>query len=799
MSLFSTRALLLGAVSLVALASPALAQEAADRTPEDPAAVDEVVVTGTRVAGRSRLDTLAPVDVIRSEALTRQGTTELAEALSTTAPSITFPRAAAVDGTDSVRPAALRGLSPDQTLVLVNGVRRHASALVNVNGSVGRGSAAVDLNAIPVTALERVEVLRDGASAQYGSDALAGVINLRLREARDGGGASVTVGRYFTDVDTARTSRSVQDGQTVTVSGWQGLPLGADGFLTVSGEYRDREPTSRGDLDPRVTPARVTSRYGDPEAQDLTLYANAGLPLANGWEAYGWAGLQKRDSESAAFFRIPSNANNVPAIYPNGFLPLIGVEVEDVSAAAGLRGEIGGWKADLNVSYGRDKLDYGVSNTLNPTYGAASPTSFDAGGFTYDQVVLGLDLTRGFEVGLAGPLNVAWGVEARSESYEIRAGDAKAWNQGPIVGPAPGAQGFPGLRPSNEVDEDRQAIGAYVDLEAQITDKFSASAAARAEHYSDFGDSLTGKLAARYDFTPAFALRGSVSTGFRAPSLQQQYYTATSTNFTAGVPYEVGTFPADGAVARALGAQPLDAETSVNASLGAVYRRGPFELTVDAYQINIDDRIVLTDNLGGTSRPDIAALLTPFGVTQARFFINGVDTETQGVDVVARYRWDTDFGRFDLTGAANFNSTDVTRLPSTNVLSSLTPPPVLFGRVSQNIIETGTPEKKLVAALDWRLDRWGASAKATHYGEAIEPGSTAASDISSGDKTLVDLEGRFDVTDNFELALGVDNLFDVYPDETPAALNSTGTLGFTRYSPFGFNGRFAYVRAAFNW
>ncbi|HXS29737.1 MAG TPA: TonB-dependent receptor plug domain-containing protein, partial [Steroidobacteraceae bacterium] len=335
---------LLGSVDL-------MAQEVEDE-------VDEVIVTGTRVEERTRLESLAPVDVISTRDLSSQGSTELAQALSVAAPSINFPRPSITDGTDVIRPATLRGLAPDQTLVLLNSKRQHQSALVNVNGSIGRGSSGVDLNTIPVAAIERVEVLRDGASAQYGSDAIAGVINLQLRRASSGGGATVTYGAYDTTVSPARSSRSESDGETATVSVWTGLSLGAEGFLTLTGEYRDRNPTSRGDLDIRVaslsppeTP-RVTSRFGDPDTQDATFYANAGLPLGSGWELYGWVGYQQRDGESAAFPRLRNNVNNSVAVYPDGFLPLIATDINDISTGAGLKGELGRWRSDFSVVYG---------------------------------------------------------------------------------------------------------------------------------------------------------------------------------------------------------------------------------------------------------------------------------------------------------------------------------------------------------------------------------------------------------------------------------------------------------------
>lgn len=794
------RLFLLAAASgaVLAAAAPAVAQTA----PQDAAAaVEDVIVTGTRVPNRSRLDTLSPVDVVSAEDLQNRGTTELAAALAQSVPSLTFQRPAVTDGTDSIRPATLRGLSPDQTLVLVNSTRRHASALVNVNGSVGRGSAAVDLNTIPTGALERIEVLRDGASAQYGSDAIAGVINLRLREAASGGGATFTAGQYYTTVDTARSARDEEDGGALTASAWQGFALGSDGFLTLSAELVSRDPTNRSDLDPRVTPNAVTARFGDPEVNQWTVFANAGKPLGNGWSAYGWAGYQDRDSESAAFPRLATNTNNVPALYPTGFLPLIAINSQDLSVAGGVRGAIGGWDADFNLVYGRNALDFRTENSLNASYGAASPTSFDSGALIYNQLVLGADLTRQYEVGLHAPLNVAVGLEARREGYEIEAGQPESYNRGPLGGNtalAGGAQGFVGFQPSNEVDEDRTAVGVYLDVEAPVTDKFTVAGAVRFEDYSDFGNSTTGKLSARYDFTPAFALRGSVSTGFRAPSLQQSYFTSTASVVQNGVVVETGTFPATSPVAVVLGAEPLDAETSVNYTLGTVIRLGDFDLTVDAYRIDIEDQIVLSENINRSFSPQVASLLDPLGVQAARFFLNGVDTTTQGVDIVGRYRLGTEaYGDWDFTVAANFNDVEVTRVPTSS--SVLNPVPPLFARSRIETIQQGTPDSKVSANADWSYGRWGLTARATYYGDVVQPGSTPANDYSTGAKTVADFEGRFQANERVALAVGVDNAFDEYPDAVPATLNSNGVLGFPFYSPFGFNGRFVYARLSLNW
>jgi len=824
----------LSAAILLALGSATQAQEATPPAAEDDmdSIVDEVVVTGTRVAARTRLDSLAPVDVLSEQALTSTGTTELAEALSNAAPSLNFPRPSITDGTDHIRPATLRGLAPDQTLVLVNSKRRHQSALVNVNGSVGRGSSAVDLNAIPLSAIESVEVLRDGASAQYGSDAIAGVINLRLREAREGGSTTVTYGEYNTDVQTERGERNATDGATLTASAWVGLPLGEEGFLTLTGEYRDREPTSRGDFDNRVPGSPITSRYGDADVEDITAYVNAGVPLSGDWNIYGWAGYQQREGNSAAFPRIFNDARNVPAIYPNGFLPLITTDIDDLALGWGVRGKLGSWDADVSLVYGSNKVVYGVENSLNTSYGAASQVSFDAGAMEYDQYVFNASFVHGFEVGsLPEPVNFAFGIEARRESYGIEDGEPASYDRGPVAGAPAGSQGFPGFQPSNVLDESREAYGIYADVEARLTEKFLGSVALRAEDYSDFGSAVTGKLAARYDFTDAFALRGAVSTGFRAPGLQQEFFTSTATNFIGGIPFEVGTFPATSDVAITLGAQPLDAEESINYSLGTVFRLGGFEATIDAYRIDIDDRIVLSENL---NTPQVAALIAPFGATVARFFINGVETKTEGIDLVARYLWRTEnVGRFDFVATGNWNDTEVEKLPSTNVIDNICvgqpapcTPPVLFARINTLSFEEGTPDSKVSLGVDWNLPfsggSFGVNLKGTRYGEVVEPGVPTTAEINAGVEDARDLHIQPDwvvdlalnsklMGDKLGLTLGVDNLFDQYPDRMPIArviptppggvanLNGTNALAYSRYSPYGFSGRFLYARMSFNW
>jgi len=818
----------------VALAIAALcagfahAQEAPQA--ETTAASATVVVTGTRVANRTVLDTTAPVDVISAETLKNSGSTELTQALSMALPSLNFPRPALTDGTDTIRPATLRGMSPDQTLVLVNSKRRHASSLVNVNGSIGRGSAAVDLNTIPTAIVKSVEVLRDGAAAQYGSDAISGVVNMRLRTDRTGGEATVNYGANKTEYDlynaappaggtwTAPASRKRTDGQTATVSIWKGLALGETGYLTIAGEFRDQNRTERAGYDMRQQYALVNGAFdprentinrfnawtGEPDMKQSTLFANAGNDMGGGVKVYGWASYQDRDATSAGYARIPQDARNIQSIYPDGFLPLISPTVKDFSATGGVTWVAGAWDMDASLGYGKNKMEYTIENTLNRSLGPTSKTAFYAGGYSYDQAVLNLTGVRSVEMAsFSSPLNVAVGIEARREGYELFAGEEQSYSFGGALLPngtptAPGAQVFPGFRPSNEVDAHRNAIGAFVDLEANVTPELLASVAVRGERYSDFGNSLAGKLALRYDFNPNFAVRGAIQNGFRAPSPQQQNFTATSTNFINGVPFEITTFRPDDPVAVALGAKPLDAEKSINASLGAVMRFGAVSLTVDAYRIDIDDRIILSENLTQTNVRNYIASQGFIGVGGGRFFINGVDTTTKGVDIVLSMPYNAgDAGKLDFTLAANFTDTKVTKTPTTEQLSNLSPAPVLFDRLNVLSLEKGQPKNKVSANVNWKLGQWGATLRATRYGEVLSPGTTAAFDFEMGAKTTVDLEGRMAVTPKLTLALGADNVFDQYPETLPPSLNTTGNTPFSTYAPFGRSGRYIYGRATY--
>ncbi|GER03579.1 TonB-dependent receptor [Iodidimonas nitroreducens] len=731
----------------------------------------------------------------------------------------------------------------------MNGKRRHTSALLNVNGSVGRGSSAVDLNMIPASAIERIEVLRDGAAAQYGSDAIAGVINVVLKTAPEGGSLSATYGQHVTTISgvpefsgvatgpdgrplldsrgnvqliPTGKDRSVNDGETLTIQGNIGLPIGERGFFNVSGEFRDRNPTNRQGFDPRVqfsvddpreiTANRLNHRFGNADVQDISVFYNMGYNITDEIEFYSFASLGDREGESAAFFRRPNDSRNTPEVQPNGFLPFIVTDVQDQSAAAGVRGSLGEWQFDTSFVYGEDEFNFGVENSLNTSLGPLSQTEFDAGGLRFRHYVANADVQRMLDVGfLDNPVSVAFGAEYRDERYQVKAGETASFIQGPFPGAA-GSQVFPGFQPSNEVTGDRNSWAVYADFDADITENWNIAIAGRFEDFSDFGSTLNGKLATRYQVIDGLALRGAVSSGFRAPSLSQQFFTSTATNFIDGVPNEVGTFPVGSDVAVALGATPLDAEESLNLSAGFVIDPLPgLNIAVDFYRIKIDDRIVLTENLPSNVVVPLLEGIGITGVQRARFFINGIDTRTTGVDVVATYSYETDdFGLFRFTGGFNYNETDVTELlaaPGPLAQANLTGED-LFGRLEQLRFEKGQPKTKTNLAVNWLLDELGATLRFTRFGETLDPGSTEVTDEIIDSAWITDIELRYDFKEWLQLAAGANNLFDKMPDVSPFGPRPDGNgnfsifneiLPFSSFSPFGFNGRFIYARATLSW
>ncbi|WP_149195536.1 TonB-dependent receptor plug domain-containing protein [Luteimonas suaedae] len=799
----------------LALASPAaLAQSptADEPAPRDRATtLDTLIVTGTRVADRTVAESASPIDIISPETLESTGTVELATALSRALPSLNFPRPAITDGTDAVRPAQLRGLAPDQVLVLVNGKRRHTTALINLNGSQGRGSSPVDLNAIPIAAIERVEVLRDGASAQYGSDAIAGVINIVLKGSDAGGSIAARYGQY-----------SAGDGEQVQLSGDGGIALGEAGFLHLAAQAGHQDQTDRArpfqGTPTAISPplGTVVQRYGDPEVDSRAVSYNAEFSPAEGVVFYSFGTYSKRDALSNGFYRPAGDNRNIPEIYPEGFLPRIRNIADDRAGVIGLRGTTaGGTGIDISFNHGINHLTFDVENSLNRSLGPDTPTDFHSGALEVSQNVLNLDFNKMLDVGLEYPLAFAWGAEWRGEKFNQSPGDPASYADGNLTLPdggraPPGAQVLPGFRPSNAGQHDRHSYSFYVDAEADFSDRFSAGLAARYENYSDFGSTTSGKLSARYAFSDAVALRGTVSTGFRAPSLQQQHFQAISTNFIGGVPFEVSTFAVDDPVAIALGAEPLKAEESTNLSLGLVLQ--PAEalyITIDAYQIDIDDRIILSENLvDDPDNPDpalrrlVSTFLEArgiFGVNGGRYFTNAIDTRTRGVDLVGTYRWTLDAGNLDFTAGFNYNDTDIQRIaPNPPELETGDLDLNRIGRVEQGRVTVGAPSDKLFLSGVWNSGPWTLSAAATRYGKFEVLNNDPDLDQTFGAEWTLDVSAAYAVG-GWDFTIGADNVFDAYPDEVIFANSSAGQLPYSAASPFGFNGAFAYGRVGYRW
>lgn len=878
-------------VSVTSQALLGIAQQAASEV------VDEVedsgnvlIVTGTRRSNRTVSESPVPIDVISDEQIRQSGLTETARVLRDLVPSLNFPQPSITDGTDAIRPATLRGLGPDQTLVLINGKRRHVAALLNLNGSVGRGSTAVDLNQIPASSIGRVEVLRDGAAAQYGSDAIAGVINFQLNDSREGGRFFVNYGGFNTRIDGVQeitgvngtagqtptltpdgqlqltgTGRDlkVTDGEVLTVSGNIGLPLGAEGFVNITAEYRDRNDTNRAGYDPRrnysqsgaLDPRELTldrryHRYGDPKTEDLNIVVNMGMPLDDQVSFYAFGTYGTREAESAGFYRRAADNRNVLAIYPDGFLPLINTDTKDLAIVGGLEGDFGGWNWDLSMSYGENETEFFITDTLNASLGAASPTEFDAGAIAYSQLIANLGISRDIEVSGIEELTLSFGTEWRREEYQLTAGEPDSYRAGPVrVGTnnsfitgsgatafaAPGAQVFPGFQPviggvNVTTPNSRENVSLYAELDADLTSGWNVQVAGRFEDYSDFGSTLNGKLASRLELVDGFALRGALSTGFRAPSLQQQFFAAAATNNIGGVLVDAVTLPVNNPVAVALGASPLKAEKSFSWSAGAVFDRiDGLNITFDYYQIDIDDRIVLTDNLtanrdaagaptGTNPGRGIAQILNDAGFTSisaARFFFNGIDTRTRGFDAIATYRTGLgDLGTLSLTAGYNRNDIDITGRRSTPGDLAQVPGIDLFGRLESLRIERGQPKDRINLGADWEWGWLSTTLRTNRFGEVFSAGATPINDVLLAPRWVTDLEFRIrpegTFADGVELAFGANNLFDVYPTTNPVGratdpvTNQPGNLSvnnyflpFSSFSPFGFNGRFLYGRISF--
>ena len=831
-----------------------------------------ITIVGSRSAGRTRTETPVPVDVIPlARVINDVGQVDLNQILTFIAPSFQSSRQTVADGTDHMDPAQLRSLGTDQVLVLINGKRRHQASLVNVNGTINRGQVNTDLSAIPASAIERVEILRDGASAQYGSDAIAGVINIVLKKNPGILEAGISYGAFRSSYPknyalyklqgkTDDPNVNVTDGNTIQANLGYGFNI-KKGYLNLNGEYIHRDPTNRtgtytGQIFPNVNGANRDDsiigargltrhtfdiRAGNSEMKSGSVFYNFGYPIDQNGEFYAFGGWSQKNGNAAGLYRYPSSivlasnagkyAPNVFAIYPNGFLPEIESDITDFSTAIGFRTKIDQWNFDISNTYGVNVFDFGVRNSVNYSQFAVTgntQTAFDAGGLKFYENTANLDLSRKFDV-LQG-LNFATGAEYRVDAFGIRTGEEASYKNYDVPsGVSPGAQVFPGFVNTIGSDKTRKAQAVYVDVEQEITRSFLLTGALRYEHFSDFGSTLNYKFSGRYKVVEWLNLRASTSSGFRAPSLQQRYYAKTNTLFInqsgSLVPVQAGTFPNDSKLAEMLGIPKLKEETSHSYSVGLTARpaRG-LELTVDAYQINIDNRIILTNNFTGATSPAIKAILDSAGANTANFFTNAIDTRAKGLEAVLSYT-KIFLGKHSIraTLAGTFINNEVKKddngrpiIHASEILVNGGQLKNYFNREDQSRVELANPKNKISLMLNYRYDKFSAMVRFVRFGEvqywdgsnatdpflpvyvanAFNNNQVEITDQTFAPQLVTDLSLSYDITKSLSATIGANNLFDVYQDmQSHSANQSLGRFVYSRrVEQMGYNGAYYFGR-----
>lgn len=793
--------------------------------------LDEVQLVGSRSPKRTATDTAVPVDVIDiAEVATQSGRIEVNELLQYAAPSFNANKQSGSDGADHIDPATLRGLGPDQTLVLINGKRRHQSSLINIFGTKGRGNTGTDLNAIPASAIKRIEILRDGAAAQYGSDAIAGVINIVLKDQTDKVSGFVSYGAYNTNapgdfppgtpntdgnrLDTKQDGNVIGedkslDGGSVKAGVNFGAAIGNNGgYVNVTTEYLKKNKTLRPGFDFR-------RGFGEASIEGFNLMANASIPLSTQSEFYVFGGRNYRDTDAFAFTRNDGN-RVIPSIYPNGFNPRITSNIIDNSLSAGFRTVLeNGWKMDMSNTYGKNKFHYFIKGTLNASLEDVSPTDFDAGGHSLMQNTVNLDFSKFFEDTLEG-VNLAFGAEYRTENFIIFAGEEGTWGTYDVKGnlitdPSTqtqptdpesgelrpgGSQGFPGYGPANEVNRSRSNISLYADGEFEFSEPFLLSAAARFENFSDFGSTLNGKLAARLKASDKVNIRGSVSTGFRAPSLAQIYYNLRFTNFIGGDAVDQLLSPNNSPVTASFGIGPLKEEKAFNAGLGFTATFGDFTATIDGYYIKVNDRIVLTGNFDAPQIPNVEA---------AQFFVNGVDTKTTGLDIVLSWMKNFEDSRLSATFTGNINDMKIDKVNNGGLDAE-----TFFGERDKGFLLASAPKSKLTLNVNYRKDKFDAGLGFTHFSKVelldfqmLEPTSDYASFADKvmqatdtyDSKMVTDLVLGYQFTDGLKLNIGANNLFNIYPDQQDDWVEGGGYWDAVQ---MGFGGAYYYARLSFS-
>ncbi|MCA9541108.1 MAG: TonB-dependent receptor [Myxococcales bacterium] len=788
------------------LGEPAAVTADPEAAPAAAADDSEVIVIVGTATGKNRtvVDSPVAVDVIdAAELASRYGQIDLNQTLQLVAPSFNATRQSGSDGADHIDPATLRGLGPDQTLVLINGKRRHQSSLINIFGSRGRGNTGTDLNAIPMAAIERIEILRDGASALYGSDAIAGVINIVLKSDVSVLDASVLGGaRNATppsDVDVK--SDGTFDGEVIRAAANYGIGLGDDGFINLTADYTHRGRTNR-----PADPAKFDiyrKQYGDAAVDSIGTMVNAEYNLGES-TVYVFGGYSLRLTDAFAWTREPDSERNVPAIYPNGFDPHITSKIDDISVSGGWRHDFGGWRVDINNTFGLNRFHYNIEGTLNASLGERSPTEFDAGGHSLSQNTTSASVTHSFVTEVFEAINVGAGAEVRTENFSIFAGEEGSYRNYCIDNPdctrddgsvpPGGSQGFPGFQPANELDESRLNLAAYVDGEIDFTSYFLLGLTGRYENYSDFGNTVNGKVATRLELADLLgldidnlALRASASTGFRAPSLAQVYYNNTFTDFVGGVAIDKLIAANDSELAKALGIPALTEEKSLTASAGFSLKAGPFVATADGYVIDIKDRIVLTGAFD-TDDPDIGAELTARDVGAAQFFTNALDTRTWGLDVVGT--WAPRFGEHQprVSLAGNFNKMELGDIHAPKRLAGKEE--TFFGRREQKFLLASAPPSKITLGLGYSWRMLSADVRLIRWDEVVLIDWLDTEDVYDAAIT-VDASIAAHLTDWLTLTIGAENALNVYPTQQDT---ETETGGLWDAVQMGSAGAFYFTR-----
>ncbi len=763
--------------------------------------LNEVVLVGGRTLERTILNSSVPVDIIDVEKLkTSSPQLSVNDILNSIIPSFNSVRQSSSDGTEHIDPVTLRGMGPDQVLVLINGKRRHSTSLVNYQNTVGNGSVGTDLGAIPISAIEKIEVLRDGAAAQYGSDAIAGVVNIVMKS-KPGGEASFNYGQ---------TSRN--DGETYNFNGSYGRKLGQSGSIVFSAVVSERKKTNRskdhnldifGDNfaydfadDPAAAKAaddakiaalgltRKDFRFqiGDAALKNQQFFINAETSLNDRLDFYSFGGVSLRQGEGFGFRRLPSElSEDALKIYPIGFQPILKSKVNDYSNSTGLRYSYKGWKVDLSNTFGLNSFRYDVENSINQSIGIDSPTKFYAGQHQFLQNTVNLDFSKRINP----HLNLAFGGEYRFEQYQIDAGDAASYS-------GSGAESFTGFSPLNAVKGDRHSVATYVDGELKFGD-FTANVAGRFENYSDFGNTLNGKLALRYEYAKGYSVRGAISTGFRAPSLQQKYFSNSYTDLFLNDQGEQilvtkGIIRNESELSREIGLEKLKEEKSINASFGLTFRpTSKLFITLDGYFIQVNDRIVLTSDITDPA-------LEKYNVATARIFTNAIDTETKGIDLVISYNTTLGKGKLNASLSGNINETKIVDYHFPAALTI--PTEEFFGPDQVNIIESLSPKAKATLGLNYSLSGFNFMVRNTYFGKVTKDGYPWGSIQKHTGKMITDASIGYDITQYFNVTIGANNLFDIFPDKQ---IIENSYYGVFPYAPvqMGMTGAYYFARASF--